>query len=91
MYLKGLQVQLHVFLEHIMICSTNFTKFPGGRAISKRIICKSDTCGLAYCYVGLRWFIITHKQCLAEMEERNRSKRFAVRTCLDRTHIWTVC
>jgi hypothetical protein len=46
---------------------------------------------LAYFYVGLRWFIITHKQCLAEMEERNRSKRFAVRTCLDRTHIWTVC
>jgi hypothetical protein len=29
MYFKGLQLQLHDFLEHLMICSTNSIKFAG--------------------------------------------------------------
>jgi hypothetical protein len=33
MYCKGSQLQLHDFLEHLMICSTNSTKFCGARAV----------------------------------------------------------
>jgi hypothetical protein len=46
MYSKALQFQLHNFLEHLMTCSTNYTKFTGARAISnmtyKNLYCNSE-------------------------------------------------
>jgi hypothetical protein len=36
MSFKGLQLQLHDFLEHLMTCSTNSTKFVGAGAIPNK-------------------------------------------------------
>jgi hypothetical protein len=39
---KVLQLSLYDFLEHLMTCSTNSTKFTGARAIPNRVLVGSQ-------------------------------------------------
>jgi hypothetical protein len=79
---KGLQLQLHDFLEHLMTCSTNSTKFSGARATPNRakvvnprthcIYTRKIKTFLQYCNFKLR--VTSGEICAANKMSRVRNR-----------------
>jgi hypothetical protein len=57
MFSKDLQLQLHDFMEHIIIFSINCTKFFGARTVSKialGCVCLMSKCDRRHCSLDFR-------------------------------------